>query len=119
MMSYSERVLRINANASSHTIYASPGFTEKKVQDQVETLAHVLESEDQDLPCTPAQGQDPTPAPLRSASEVFDNAELRVEMHQMTQREAERVFTSSVQSSMTKVAEEAIYDAFQIGFGFC
>lgn len=56
------------------------------------------------------------PASARSFTELITSGKLRKVMRQLAREEAERIYASRVQSSLTKATEEVLSDAFQAGF---
>lgn len=112
-----KRISRISASLCFRTMFANEGFTRPKLQDQVGMLAHALESKNKDSPSTSIQVRGSTTAPPRCATKLLAIAELTAVMHQTTKKEAKRVYKNKAKASMAKEAENALFEAFKIGFG--
>lgn len=114
--SSSKHILRNSAKHLFHAIYDSSRLTRQDVKDNVETIAHALESEDEGHPYLPVQCQEhavPTP---RSIPGIFSHAHLLAMMRHMVLKESKRIYTDRVLETIAKAAEKAHSGAFQIGF---
>lgn len=107
-----ERILR-SANISFRTTFANPDMS-RDADDQVETLEQTLES-DNEGPSSPL-AREPVHYTDRSVSDILASTDLRAIMRLMAQEEAECIYASRVNPSMTRAAEGALSDVFQVGF---
>lgn len=82
--------------------------------DQVGTLEQALESNDEYPPSPSALELAHLAA--RFASDLFASAEFYTKLRLMAQDEAKRLYASVVSATMTRAAEQALFDAFRIGY---
>lgn len=66
----------IYATVLFYTACTSPELTVQDIQDNVETLSHLLDSEDKSLPFLSVQEQQPTPTPPKSIPKLLSRPEL-------------------------------------------
>lgn len=112
MASVPERGLR-RANPSFQTAFANPNMS-CNVGDQVKSLEQALEPDNKSSPFLSLR----KPANLtpQSNPKVFSSADLYDIERLKTQKETERVYANRINATMTRSAELALSDAFQIGF---
>lgn len=116
MASDSNHVLHNSANLSFCTVYDIPALTVQNVQDDSETLTHLLEFNDKGPPCVQDKRQDQTPTSPKSIPTFLDYAELRAMNRRMAHKEAKHIHLSEIKEAVSKPAKKAPSNAFHIGF---
>lgn len=109
-----KHILCNSTNSSFRTLHANPGRTRHDKQDNVEALAHALESDDESSAHVPVQGQNSRPPLPRFILEPLANAKLRTMMRQMTHEEAKLIHSSRIKDVISNAAEKTLPDNFAL-----
>lgn len=111
-----EHILRNSTNPWFRTVYINTGRTRHSKQDDLETLAHGQESEDEGSSSILVQGHDPTSSPPKPILDLLKNAELRETRRQMAHRKGARMNSSRVKETVSQAAKATRSDAFKISY---
>lgn len=103
-----------NTNVFFQKVYPNREIRRRGVHNLSHTIPQMLQTSNKTPAYTSVPEKDPTPTPPCSATKLLDNSKQHVTLPQTAQKKKKRVYTTTAQVSVTRVAEKAISDAFQI-----